>query len=197
MFGSMVQVSTCPVCNGRGETISTPCTQCHGRRYEHKTVKKVVAIPAGVDTGTRIRLSGEGQPGENNGPTGDLYVDIRVNPHKYFRRKDFDIQLDMNINIAQASLGDDIDVPTIDGTEKMKIPAGTQPGKIFTLKGKGIPFLRGNGRGDQKVIINVAVPNSLTAEQRDLLEQLAETMGTDVTPQDKSFWDRLKESLNG
>ena len=197
MFGSMVQVSTCPTCNGRGEIISTPCTQCHGRRYERKTVKKTVAIPAGVDTGTRIRLSGEGQPGENNGPTGDLYVDIKVNPHKFFHRKDFNIQLDLNINVAQASLGDDIDIPTIDGSEKMKIPAGTQPGKVFTLKGKGIPFLRGNGRGDQQVVINVVIPNSLTAEQRDLMEQLAETMGTEVTPQEKNFWDRLKESLNG
>ena len=197
MFGSMVQVSTCPTCNGRGEIISTPCTQCHGRRYERKTVKKTVAIPAGVDTGTRIRLSGEGQPGENNGPTGDLYVDIKVNPHKFFHRKDFNIQLDLNINVAQASLGDDIDIPTIDGSEKMKIPAGTQPGKVFTLKGKGIPFLRGNGRGDQQVVINVVIPNSLTAEQRDLMEQLAETMGTEVTPQEKNFWERLKESLNG
>ena len=197
MFGSMVQVSTCPTCNGRGEIISTPCTQCHGRQYERKTVKKTVAIPAGVDTGTRIRLSGEGQPGDNNGPTGDLYLDIKVSPHKFFHRKDFNIQMDLNINVAQASLGDDIEVPTIDGSEKMKIPAGTQPGKVFTLKGKGIPFLRGSGRGDQQVVVNVVIPNSLTAEQRDLMEQLAETMGTEVTPQEKNFWERLKESLNG
>ena len=197
MFGSMVQVSTCPTCNGRGEIISTPCTQCHGRGLERKTVKKVVSIPAGVDTGTRIRLSGEGQPGDNNGPSGDLYVDIRVNPHKYFHRKDADIQLDMNINIAQATLGDEIDVPTIDGTEKLKIPAGTQPGRVFTLKGKGIPRLQGSGRGDQKVVINVEIPNSLTPEQRDLMEQLAGTMGTEVIPQEKSFWDRLKDALNG
>jgi molecular chaperone DnaJ len=193
----MVQVSTCPTCNGRGEIISTPCTQCHGRGLERKTVKKVVSIPAGVDTGTRIRLSGEGQPGDNNGPSGDLYVDIRVNPHKYFHRKDADIQLDMNINIAQATLGDEIDVPTIDGTEKLKIPAGTQPGRVFTLKGKGIPRLQGSGRGDQKVVINVEIPNSLTPEQRDLMEQLAGTMGTEVIPQEKSFWDRLKDALNG
>lgn len=197
MFGSMVQVSACPTCGGKGETIATPCTQCHGRGLERKTVKKVVTVPAGVDTGTRIRLSGEGQPGENNGPNGDLYVDVRVNPHKYFRRHDFYIQLDLNINIAQASLGDDITVPTIDGTEKLKIPAGTQPGKVFTLRGKGVPYLRGNGRGDQKIILNVVVPTSLTAEQRDLLEQLSTTLGTEVTPQDKSFWDRIKEAING
>ena len=120
-----------------------------------------------------------------------------MNPHKYFRRHDFDIQLDLNINIAQASLGDDITVPTIDGTEKLKIPAGTQPGKVFTLRGKGVPYLRGNGRGDQKIILNVVVPTSLTAEQRDLLEQLSTTLGTEVTPQDKSFWDRIKEAING
>lgn len=197
MFGSMVQVSTCPTCEGRGEIISTPCTQCHGRRYERKTVKKTVAIPAGVDTGTRIRLSGEGQPGDNNGPNGDLYLDLKVNPHKFFHRKDFNIQMDLNINVAQASLGDDVEIPTIDGSEKMKIPAGTQPGKVFKLKGKGIPFLRGSGRGDQQVVVNVVIPSSLTAEQRDLMEQLAETMGTEVTPPEKNFWDRLKESLNG
>lgn len=197
MFGSMVQVTTCPACGGRGETIPTPCTQCHGRGIERKTIKKTVSIPPGVDTGTRIRMSGEGQPGENNGPSGDLYVDVRVNQHKFFHRHDFDIQLDMNINIAQASLGDDITIPTIDGSEKFKIPAGTQPGKVFTLKGKGVPYLRSSGRGDQKVIINVVIPNTLTPEQRDLMEQLAATLGSEVVPQDKSFWDRIKEAING
>lgn len=197
MFGSMVQVATCPTCGGRGETIPTPCTQCHGRGIERKTVKKTISVPAGVDTGTRIRMSGEGQLGENNGPSGDLYVDVRVNQHKFFRRHDFDIQMDMNINIAQATLGDDITVPTIDGSEKLKIPAGTQPGKVFTLKGKGVPYLRSNGRGDQKVIINVVVPSTLTPEQRDLMEQLAATLGSEVVPQDKSFWDRIKEAING
>jgi molecular chaperone DnaJ len=197
MFGSMVQVSPCPVCNGKGEIIRTPCTQCHGNGLERKTVKRIVAIPAGVDTGTRIRLSGEGQPGINNGPNGDLYVDVRVKPHKIFQRKDTDIYLDLNINIAQATLGDMIDIPTIDGTEPLKIPAGTQPGRIITLKGKGIPYLRGNGRGDQKVIVNVVIPSSVTPEQRVLLEQLGELLGTEVTPQEKNIWERLKEALNG
>ncbi len=197
MFGSMVQVATCPTCGGRGEMIPTPCTQCHGRGLERKTVKKIVAIPAGVDTGTRIRMSGEGQPGENNGPNGDLYVDVKVNPHRFFRRHDFDIQLDINVNISQAALGDDITVPTVDGSEKLKIPAGTQPGKVFTLKGKGVPYLRSNGRGNQKVIVNVVIPSNLTAEQRDLLEQLAPTLGTEVIPQEKSFWDRIKDAING
>lgn len=197
MFGAMVQVTTCPTCNGKGETIPTPCTECHGRGMERKTVKKSVKIPAGVDTGTRIRLSGEGQPGVNNGPNGDLYVDLRVNKHKYFRRQDYDIQLDVNINIAQAALGAEIDIPTVDGMTKMKVPAGTQPGKVFTLKGKGVPQLRGNGRGDQKVIINVIVPTQLTTEQRELLEKLALTMGTNVQPDEKGFWDRLKEAVNG
>ena len=164
MFGSMVQVTTCPTCNGTGETIPHPCTQCHGRGIERKTVKKVVAVPAGVDNGTRIRMSGEGQPGSNNGPNGDLYIEVSVAEHPFFCRYENDIHLDMKINIAQAALGAEIEVPTVDGPEKIRIPAGTQPGKIITMKGKGVPALRGGTRGDQKVIVDVVTPFSAKRE---------------------------------
>ena len=131
ILGSMVQVTTCPTCRGAGETIATPCPTCQGRGLERKSRRKVVNIPAGVDTGTQIRLAGEGQPGENGGPNGHLYIAIQVKPHKFFRRRDYDILLDLNVNVAQATLGADVDVPTVDGLVKLKIPAGTQPGKIL------------------------------------------------------------------
>lgn len=196
-LGSMVQVITCPTCNGSGEVIATPCHTCRGRGLERKTVKKIISIPAGVDNGTQIRLAGEGQPGSNGGPHGNLYIEIRVKDHQFFRRKGDDLLLDLNINVAQAALGAEIEVPTIDGTAKLNIPAGTQPGKIFRLKGKGVPNVRGTGRGDQVVIVNVEVPQRLSPEQRVLFEQLAKTLGTEVRPQEKSFLDILKEVLGG
>ena len=198
VFGSMVQVTTCPNCNGTGETIPTPCTQCRGRGIERKTVKKIVAVPAGVDNGTRVRMSGEGQPGSNNGPNGDLYIEVSVSDHPFFRRYENDIHLDLKINVAQAALGAEIDVPTVDGTEKIRIPAGTQPGKIITMKGKGVPALRGGTRGDQKVIVDVVTPTNLTDEQRGLFEKLAVSLGTETSVGGKTtFWDRLKEVISG
>jgi molecular chaperone DnaJ len=197
LLGSMVQVSTCPVCNGRGETISTPCHSCSGRGLVRRTRKKVVSIPAGVDNGNQIRLAGEGQPGENGGPNGNLYLLIRVLSHKYFRRRDNDIMLDLNINIAQATLGAEVEVPTVDGPAKLKIPSGIQPGKVLRMRGKGVPHLRGNGRGDQMVVVNVEVPKSLTAEQRKLMEDLAASLGSEVKPSERGFLDWLKETLGG
>jgi molecular chaperone DnaJ len=196
-LGSMVQVVTCPTCNGRGEVISTPCHTCHGRGLERKTVKKTISIPGGVDNGNQMRLAGEGQPGANNGPNGNLYIEIRVKEHQYFHRKGNDLLLDLNINVAQATLGAEITVPTIDGTAKLNVPAGTQPGKVFTLRGKGSPSVRSTTRGDQLVIINVETPTHLSADQRKLFEQLAATLGTEVRPQEKSFLDHLKEVLGG
>lgn len=196
-LGQMVQSSTCPTCNGRGETISSPCKVCRGGGLERKRVKKKVQIPAGVDVGTQIRLTGEGGPGENGGPNGSLYLVLDVKPHKFFKRRENDILLNLDINVAQAVLGADIHVPTIDGEEKLKIPAGTQPGKVFHLRNKGVPFVRRNGRGDQLVIVNVAVPTKLTKEQRELFEKLAESLGTTVKPQEKGFLDWLNETLGG
>ncbi len=197
ILGSMVQVTTCPVCRGEGETVSSPCPACQGRGLERHTRRKVVEIPAGVDTGTQIRLAGEGQPGENGGPNGHLYIAIQVKPHKYYRRRDYDILLDLNINIAQAALGADVEVPTVDGPSTLRIPPGIQPGKILTLKGKGIPRLRGSGRGDQMIVINVEIPTRLNTDQRKLLEQLAESLGSDVRPTERGFLDWLKDALSG
>ena len=196
-LGSMVQVTTCPTCNGQGEVINSPCPTCRGRGLERKAVHKTVSIPGGVDTGTQIRLAGEGQPGIFGGPNGNLYLEIQVRPHKFFRRKGNDIVVDLSINVAQATLGADIEVPTLEGPSKLTIPSGTQPGRIFTIKGRGVPYLRSSGRGDQLVVVNVDIPSRLTAEQRQLFDQLAKTLGSEVRPQERSFLDKLKEVLGG
>ena len=197
ILGSMVQVATCPTCGGQGETIANPCRTCQGRGLERRTRRKFVSVPAGVDTGTQIRMAGEGQPGVNGGPNGNLYVVIQVKPHKYFRRRDDDILLDLNVNIAQAALGADVEIPTVDGPARLKIPPGTQPGKVLHLRGKGVPHLRGSGRGDQMVVVNMDIPTRLTAEQRQLFEQLAKSLGSEVVPQERGFLDWLKETLGG
>lgn len=197
IFGSMVQVVTCPSCSGKGEVISNPCKTCRGRGLERRTIRKVVTIPPGVDNGTQLRLGGEGQPGANGGPNGNLYIEMRVANHQFFRRRQNDILLDLNVNIAQAVLGAEIEVPTLDGPSRLKVPAGTQPGKVFTLKNKGVPQLRGSGRGDQHVVVSVEIPTKLSAEQRKLFEDLALTLGSEVRPQEKSFMDILKEVLGG
>ncbi|MBT3390033.1 MAG: molecular chaperone DnaJ [Chloroflexi bacterium] len=197
ILGSMVQVTTCPTCGGKGEVIVAPCETCRGQGLVRQTRKKLVNIPAGVDTGTQIRLSGEGQPGANNGPPGNLYLVIQVNKHRYFRRRDNDILLDLNVNIAQATLGDEVQVPTVDGDTLLKIPSGTQPGKIIRMRGKGVPHLRNNHRGDQLVVINIDIPRTLSEEQRVIFEQLANSLGTEVTPQERGFFDRLKDVIGG
>ena len=197
ILGSMVTVAPCQACNGRGEVITNPCRVCKGRGLEQRTTRKVVTIPAGVDNGTRLRLAGEGQPGANGGPNGGLYIDISVKQHAFFRRRGDDILLNLNINIAQAALGADVDVPTVDGPVRLSIPAGTQPGKTFTVKGKGVPRVRSSSRGDQIVVANVEVPSRLTPEQRQLFEQLSQTLGTEVKPRDRGFLDLLKEVFGG
>ena len=142
-------------------------------------------------------MGGEGEPGPNRGPRGDLYVVVRVSNHRYFRRRKDDILLDLSINLSQAALGSEIDVPTLEGDEKLRIPAGTQPGRVFRMRGKGVPHLQRNGRGDQLVVISIGIPKSLTSEQRDLFEQLSETLGSEVIPQDRSFFDDLKDLISG
>src|SRR5829696_1140213 len=196
-LGQMVQSATCPTCNGRGETIESPCKTCRGNGLERKRIKKTVQIPAGVDAGTQIRLAGEGGPGAYGGPNGSLFLVLDVLSHKFFKRRENDILLNLDINVAQAVLGAEVDIPTLDGNEKLKIPPGTQPGKVFHMRNKGVPHLRRSGRGDQLVIINVAVPTKLTKEQRELFEKLAESLGTTVKPQEKGFLDWLNEALGG
>jgi molecular chaperone DnaJ len=197
LLGSMVQVTTCPTCNGQGETISTPCRTCGGRGVERKTRRKVVTIPAGVDNGNQIRIAGEGQPGIDGGPHGNLYLVVQVRQHQYFRRRGNDILLDLDVNVAQAALGAEVQVPTVEGFETLKIPAGTQPGKVLRIRNMGVPSLRGSSRGDQLVVVNVEIPRHLNAEQRQLFEELAKSLGSEVRPAERGFLDWLKETLGG
>jgi molecular chaperone DnaJ len=197
ILGSMVQVATCATCGGSGEMIATPCHTCTGRGLERKTRKETVNVPAGVDNGNQIRLAGEGQPGINGGPHGNLYLLLEVIPHKFFRRKENDILLDLSINVAQAAVGADIEVPTVDGLAPLKITPGTQPGQVLRLRNKGVPHVRGSRRGDQLVIINVDIPKTLTPEQRALFEQLASSLGSEVRPQERGIFEWLKDTFGG
>jgi molecular chaperone DnaJ len=194
ILGSFVNVTTCPTCRGEGETISIPCSQCRGQKRVRVVRRLTVKVPPGVDSGTQIRLANEGELGEYGGPVGNLYVVLDVKPHQYFRRREDDIVLEVQVNVAQAALGDEIVVPTLDGDEKISIPAGTQTGRVVPIKGKGIPHLRRPGRGDQLVVVQVSVPTQLTAEQRELFAKLAKTLGKEVIPQsEKGFIDKLKD----
>ncbi len=172
----MVETVTCPKCQGRGQIIEKLCHTCNGRGLERKRVTKRVGAFRQAWTADDSVLPGEGQPGANGGSNGNLFLAVDVLPHEFFQRKGEDILLYLDINIAQAVLGAEIEVPTVDGKEKLEIPAGTQPGRVFTLRGKGVPRLRQGGRGDQQVIVNVEIPTRLTAEQRELFEKLARTL---------------------
>ncbi len=197
LLGSFVNVSTCPVCGGSGTTIPIPCRRCNGQGRVQATRRLTVNIPAGVDSGTQIRLAGEGEVGERDGPAGNLYVVLDVDAHPFFRRRGDDLILELNVNVAQAALGAQVLVPTLEGDDKLDIPAGTQAGTVFPLRGKGVPHLRRNGRGDLLVLAQVEIPNKLTKPQRDLFRQLAETLNGEspVEIKEPTFLDRLKEAL--
>lgn len=196
LFGASISVTMCPRCGGRGEVVGTPCSKCRGEQRVPATRRLAVTVPAGVDDGTQVRLAGEGEAGVRGGPAGSLYVALKVQPHRYFRRNENDILLDLNISLVQAALGDRIDVPTLEDEEAMTIPAGTQTGSAFRLRGKGVPFLRHGGRGDQIVTVHVHTPTNLTAQQKKLLKQLGESLGYEVTPQEsRSFFDRVKDAF--
>ncbi len=198
--GFFINIGTCSRCQGRGEIITNPCKECNSRGQVVKTRHLSVKVPPGVDNGTQIRLSGEGESGTHGGPPGNLYVVIRVKAHSYFRRQDDTIHVELAINIAQAAMGDEVEVPTLDGNEMMTIPAGTQTGDTIRLRGKGSPRLRRDGsnagRGDQVVTIQVRTPTDLTNYQRDLLLELGKTLDREVVPQkEKSFFDRIRDAL--
>jgi len=196
IFGSFVNVSVCPRCGGTGEIVQTPCSTCHGTQTVERSRKLSINIPAGVDDGTRIRITGEGEAGTQGGPAGNLYVVLHVKPHKYFQRREDDVLLSINVNIAQAALGDEITVPTLEGEEKLSIPPGTQTGSVFRLRGEGVPRLNRGGRGDEIIMVNVAVPTNLNAEQKRLLGELGKTLGGNVVPQgEKNLFERLKDAL--
>jgi molecular chaperone DnaJ len=191
--GFFAVARTCPQCGGAGKVIKDPCVTCNGagRVHEEKTI--TVQVPAGVDDGSRLRVAGEGESGTNGGPAGDLYVFISVQEHAKFTRRDYDLHSEEGVSVTKATLGGDISVDTLDGKETLKIPNGTQPGQVFRLRGKGVQFLDGSGRGDHYVHVNVRVAASLTDEQRALYEQLATIDGETIEP--KGVFDKVKDFL--
>ncbi|MCX9013503.1 MAG: molecular chaperone DnaJ [Candidatus Methanoperedens sp.] len=192
-FGRFMTSSTCGTCRGEGKVIDTPCTECHGSGTVTKKRKIEVKIPPGVDTGSRLRIAGEGEGGTKGGPSGDLFVDIYVRPHKIFTRHGNDVLMEAAISFAQAALGDEIEVPTLHGDVMMKIPAGTQNGKVFRLRGKGISGLRSSGKGDQNVKIRVDVPVKLNDKQKELLREFAEISGEKI--KGKGIFEKMKDKL--
>lgn len=196
-FGRMVNRRACQHCQGTGQIIPEKCTTCHGEGKVRKVKKIKVTIPAGVDDGQQLRVTGQGGPGVNGGPTGDLYVVFRVRPHKTFERDGDDIYMDLSISIAQAALGDEIEVPTVSGKVKLKIPAGTQSGARFRLKGKGVKNVHGYGTGDQHIIIQVKTPTKLNEKQKQLLREFAEISGDIPEEHSSSLFDKIKRTIKG
>ncbi len=189
---------TCPTCHGRGEVIEDPCPTCHGQGRVQKTKTLSVKVPAGVDTGDRIRLAGEGEAGENGGPPGDLYVQVHVREHPIFTRDDANLYCEMPIPFTRAALGGEVEVPTLDGKVKLKIPEGTQTGRMFRLRGKGVKPVRGGPQGDLIVRVVVETPVKLTAEQRRLIEELDQSLtggGSKHSPNAHGWLDKVKGFL--
>ncbi|MCK8826971.1 molecular chaperone DnaJ [Natroniella acetigena] len=194
-FGQMVQTSTCDRCNGTGKFINNPCSDCNGQGEVKKRRKVTVNIPAGVNDGSRLRMSGEGESGKNGGPNGDLYIVINVKPHKIFERKGDEIICEVPISFVQATLGDEIKVPTLDGRVKFEIPEGTQPETSFRLKGKGVPHLNRRGRGDQHIKVKVVIPEQLDRDQKELLQKFADMSGEEINPEQKGFLQKIKDAF--
>jgi len=196
-FGNMAQIKTCDRCQGRGEIIDEPCSDCNGEGRVNRRRDIKVEIPAGISSGQRIRLSGKGGAGKRGGPSGDLFVRVDVKPHDLFERKGDDVYYELPISFVQAALGDEIQVPTLEGEVKLKIPEGTQPGDSLRLKNKGINHLRSSGRGDQYIKIKVVIPKSLDSEQKDLLQKFAKISGDEINPESKGFFSRVKDAFGG
>lgn len=191
-FGRIVNARPCDRCSGSGRIIKTPCKDCGGKGTQRVRRKISVKVPAGVDNGSRIRISGGGEAGLRGGENGDLYVYIFVKPHKIFKRDGTEVICEVPISFVQAALGDEIEVPTLDGKVKMKIPEGIQSGTILRLKEKGIKHLRSEVRGDQHVKIKVLTPQKLNDRQKQMLREFAEASGDKINPEQKSFMDKLK-----
>ena len=195
-LGMMRRQVTCDICHGTGQEIKEPCQTCHGTGHEKQSHKVSVKIPAGVETGQQIRLAGQGEAGFNGGPYGDLFVIINVNPSDKFTRDGSTIYYTLNISFVQAALGDTVEVPTVHGNVEMTIPAGTQTGKTFRLKGKGAPRLRGGSQGDQHVTVKIVTPTKLNAAQKEALLAFAKASGDEkIAPQKKGFFNKVKDAL--
>ena len=195
LIGVIRQQAVCDKCHGKGVIIEHPCQTCHGNGVIDGKNTIEVNIPAGIDNGQQLRYEGQGEAGKNGGPYGDLYINYRIKPSKEFERKGTTIYTTVPISFAQATLGDEINVKTVHGEKKLKIPAGTQPNKKFTIHGQGVPYLRGNGNGDQITTVQVQIPKSINEKQKQALIDFVKAGGGSITPQEKGFFERLKEKL--
>ena len=187
---------TCTTCGGTGQVITDPCTACHGDGRVEKPHSVRVSVPAGVEEGTRIRYNGGGDAGRFGGPAGDLYIVLTVKPHPFFERDGNDLHCVVPVSFTQAALGDELPISTLDGETQLKVPEGTQSGKEFRLRAKGVPYLNEHGRGDLIVQIQVQTPKKLTREQRELLRQLGESVTVENAPTSRSLFSKLKEMLS-
>jgi molecular chaperone DnaJ len=194
-FGQFVNVSVCNRCRGEGQIVATPCKECKGDGRIHSTRRLTVKVPPGVDNEQQIRLTAEGESGPRGGPPGNLYVVLTVKPHPQFKRDGADVHLEVPISFPQAALGDQLEVPTIDGSERLSIPAGTQSGRVFRLRDKGVPRLRSMGRGDQFVTVVVRTPGALSSRERELYEELAQLSKQSGEGHDRGFFSKVKDSL--
>ncbi|APB36478.1 MAG: molecular chaperone DnaJ [Heyndrickxia faecalis] len=196
-FGRIVNRRVCHYCGGTGKIITDKCKTCGGTGKVKKRRKIHVKIPAGIDDGQQLRVAGQGEPGINGGPAGDLYIIFHVRPHELFERDGDDIYCEIPIAFTQAALGDEIEVPTLHGKVKLKIPAGTQSGTKFRLRGKGVPNVHGHGTGDQHVITRIVTPTKLTERQKQLLREFAEVSGEVPDEQSSNFFDKMKRAFKG
>lgn len=196
-LGQMVNRRPCHYCDGTGQIIEDKCTTCHGTGKVKKTSTIKVSIPEGVDDGQRLRISGQGEPGHKGGPAGDLYIVFRVKPHEKFIREEDDIYLELALSYPQAALGDEIKVPTVHGKVNLKIPAGTQTGTRFRLKGKGVKNVHGHGTGDQHVVVKVLTPKKMTEKQKELMRQFATISGDSPEEYSSTLFDKIKRTIKG
>lgn len=191
--GFFVMQTACPACRGQGRVIKDPCGDCGGRGKQSANADIEVRIPAGIETGQQLRLQGEGEAGEQGGPRGDLFVVVQVDDHPIFEREGDHLICEIPVAFSQLALGATLDVPTLEGIRQLKVPAGTDSGKVFRMRGQGMPSVHGMGRGDLHVRVRVETPKKLSARQRELLEELAELEHKDVAPEQKSFFDKVKD----
>ena len=196
-FGNIASQRTCSTCDGEGEINESPCNKCHGKGSVRKTKTIEVDIPAGIDDGQMIKLSGQGEVGEKGGPRGDLYIVVNVQKHDIFTREGYDVYIEMPIRFTQAALGDKLEVPTLDGKVSYTLPEGTQTGTVFRLREKGIPKLRSNSRGDQYVKVIIDTPKKLNEDQKELLRKFDESCGNKVHEKQRSWKSKIDNFFKG
>ncbi len=197
ILGQFMTSAPCSACQGTGTKITDPCPRCRGKGLLTRVRRISVTIPAGIDESATLRLSGQGEASSSGGPAGNLFVKVKIRPHEHFTRKGNNVLVEVGVNVAQAILGDEIELPTLDGPVAFKLPPATQSGQQFRLRNKGVPAMRGEDRGDQIATIHVVIPKDLSDEQRDLVEALGKTLGSNLNPQPvhKGFFGKMKDAL--